>query len=111
VHSHGLSVKLRCRSDTEHAVHLPLVADLEEAVAQVGHGGFDVAVLDINLRDQPVYVIADQLEQAAIPFVFATGYSAEVIPHRFQHVIRLEKPCDIAELVKTVSQLCSAVQA
>jgi len=68
-------------------------------------------VLDINLRDQRVCVIADQLEQAAIPFVFATGYSAEVIPRRFKHVMRLQKPCNIAELVKTVSQLCSAVHA
>jgi CheY-like chemotaxis protein len=54
------------------------IADLEEAIEQISRGGFDVAVLDINLHGRATYVIADRLEQATIPFMFATGYSAEV---------------------------------
>ena len=85
------------------------IADLDEAVDQVRHGGFDVAVLDLNLRDQAAYVIADQLERAAIPFMFVTGYSAGVIPQRFRHAVRLEKPYNMEVLVQSVSQLCAAV--
>jgi hypothetical protein len=33
-----------------------------------------VAVIDINLRDEAAYDIADELRRGAIPFVFATGY-------------------------------------
>jgi DNA-binding LytR/AlgR family response regulator len=87
------------------------IAYLEEALGQVGRGGFDVAVVDINLHDQAAYVIAERLEQAAIPFVFATGYSAEVIPSRFQHVIRLEKPYNVEDLVRTLSGLCPTADA
>lgn len=83
------------------------IADLQEAVDQVRRDGFDVAVLDINLRDQSTYELAEHLEQASIPFIFVTGYSAEVIPNRFRHVARLEKPCDLDEMVESVFALCA----
>jgi CheY-like chemotaxis protein len=41
---------------------------------EVAEGDFDVAVIDINLRDEAAYDIADELRRGAIPFVFATGY-------------------------------------
>jgi DNA-binding NtrC family response regulator len=87
------------------------VGDLEEAVDQVSRGRIDVAVLDINLHDQAAYVLADHLEQAGKPFIFATGYSAAVIPHRFRHVIRMEKPYNIEDLVQMVARLCPTVDA
>jgi hypothetical protein len=33
-----------------------------------------VAVLDVNLREEAAYPIADKLIEQRIPFVFATGY-------------------------------------
>jgi DNA-binding response OmpR family regulator len=50
------------------------IPDLESARDQVAEGDFDVAVIDINLRDEAAYDIADELRRGAIPFVFATGY-------------------------------------
>jgi len=82
------------------------VGEFKEALEQVERGGFDVAVLDVNLHDRSVYPVADHLEQAAVPYLFATGYSAEVIPRRFRHVVRLEKPYDSRRLLQCVSQLC-----
>ncbi len=38
------------------------------------------------------FPIADRLEAAGIPFVIATGYSAESLPERFRGKPRLEKP-------------------
>lgn len=84
------------------------IADLDDVLDQVNRDGFDVAVLDIGLHDRSAYVVADHLDRAAIPYMFTTGYSAEVIPHRFGHILRMEKPYDSNRLVQHVAQLCSA---
>src|ERR687884_246780 len=34
----------------------------------------DAAVLDINLRGEMVYPVADALRERGVPFIFATGY-------------------------------------
>lgn len=52
----------------------------------------DAAVLDINLRGEMVFPVADVLHGAGIPFVFTTGYDASQIPPRFAHVPRCIKP-------------------
>jgi len=86
-------------------------AELQSARDQVAQGGFDVAVIDINLRDQTTYVIADELRSANIPFLFATGYSEEVIPHRFRDIMRWEKPYELDKLVEDIARLCQLAAA
>jgi CheY-like chemotaxis protein len=51
----------------------------------------DAAVLDINLRGETVFPVADALTARAIPFVFATGYAQTSIPAAYQAVPRWEK--------------------
>ncbi|MBV8851257.1 MAG: response regulator [Methylobacteriaceae bacterium] len=83
------------------------IASVGEALAQVRADGFDVVVLDINLRDQMAYPIAEELTRQGLPFVFATGYSEEVIPVRFAGVTRWEKPYDERAIVEEVRRLCA----
>lgn len=64
-------------------------------------------MIDINLRDQATYYVADELVQQRIPFCFATGYSAGVIPDRFRDVTRWQKPYDVRKLVDDVARLCN----
>lgn len=48
---------------------------LEVAMALAERGGFDAAVLDVNLaRGVKVRPVADLLAARGVPFVFATGY-------------------------------------
>lgn len=54
----------------------------------------DGAILDINLSGEQVYDVADALSARAVPFVFATGYDAEIIPARYARVTRCEKPIE-----------------
>jgi DNA-binding NtrC family response regulator len=88
------------------AVVVGPIADLREAQVQVANDGFDVAVIDINLRDHLAWDVADELKRRCIPFIFVTGYGAEVIPERFAGVVRFEKPCDLSKVTAHVSQLC-----
>ncbi len=65
----------------------------------------DAAILDINVRETPVFPIAEILKRQQIPFVFATGYDRWAIPPQFVDVPRFEKPTDPAVLIKAVADL------
>jgi CheY-like chemotaxis protein len=41
---------------------------------------FDLAVLDVNLRGEKVYPVAEILTERHIPFLFLSGYGEEAIP-------------------------------
>jgi CheY-like chemotaxis protein len=54
----------------------------------------DGAVLDIDLHGEGAYPVADALRGRGVPFVFATGYDAWIIPAAYAAVPRCEKPVD-----------------
>ncbi|MCL4067942.1 hypothetical protein M3484_15315 [Pseudomonas sp. GX19020] len=62
-------------------------------------GDTDLAVLDVNLRGQKVYPLADLLMGAAIPFVFYSAHEIARIPRRFAHIARLPKPHEASKAV------------
>lgn len=59
----------------------------------------DGAVLDINLQGEMIYAVADALLARGVPFVFTTGYHAEILPARFSHCMRRQKPVKPEEVV------------
>lgn len=59
----------------------------------------DGAVLDVNLRGELVYPVADALAARGVPFVFATGYDQTVIPERFADATICDKPPILADLL------------
>ena len=67
----------------------------------------DGAILDVNLRGQMIFPVADLLIERGVPFVFSTGYDASVIPSRLQHVARCEKPVTIARITQAIGRLIS----
>lgn len=85
------------------AVVLGPVGGVEDALALIASGTvIHGAILDINLRGQMVYPVADMLASRAIPFIFATGYDDIAIPPRFADAPRCEKPVSIAEIREAV---------
>ncbi|WP_442981310.1 hypothetical protein [Rhizobium sp. S152] len=53
----------------------------------------DAPMLDVNLGDETSFAFADRLAMAGIPFKFATGYGAEVLPQKFAGTPIVAKPC------------------
>lgn len=84
------------------------IADLAEALSQVRRDGFDFAVIDINLRDEKAFPIADELTRQGIPFGFATGYDLDVIPERYRKLRRWEKPYDLQNITSEVVSFCKS---
>ena len=56
----------------------------------------DFALLDVGLVREKSFAIAERLEALKIPFVFITGYGADVrLPAAFADRPRLTKPCSV----------------
>ena len=68
----------------------------------------DGAFLDINLRGEFVYPVADALKARGVPFVFVTGYGREHLPPKFRDVFVVNKPFDDRDLLKRVRGLVAA---
>ena len=80
----------------------------EDARAELAERRPDVVVVDINLGPGPSFKLAETLKDSGIPFVFTTGYDAEVIPAEFEGVDRLEKPLQLRQIVGAVAKLIAA---
>ena len=88
------------------------VAHLAAALDAAASGGFDAAVLDINLGRQTVYPVAKVLDARRVPFVFVTAHGREALPPLFCGRPHLRKPFAPGELIGTVARLiASAVEA
>ncbi len=69
---------------------------IEEALARVEEGGFDVAILDVQLKDgKTIWPVADRLAERGIPFVIATGGHVEPPPAAHAGAPLLAKPYTI----------------
>lgn len=70
-----------------------IVESVAEALAATEAGGFDLAILDLNLRgNEQCWPVADALEARGIPFVLATGGHIEAPPARHAERITVSKP-------------------
>ncbi|TCH98126.1 response regulator [Roseococcus sp. SYP-B2431] len=83
----------------------PAATFQEGLLMLVAGGRIDVALLDINLRGEMVYPLADILLDRGTEIVLATGYDGSMLPERFSRVVRVEKPFDAAGLARELPAL------
>ncbi|SCW53824.1 CheY chemotaxis protein or a CheY-like REC (receiver) domain [Sphingobium faniae] len=82
-----------------------LAASVEEACAMARRGGFDAALLDCNLQGEKSWPVADILVENAIPFVFATGGTADDLPPAHADRPALAKPFTIGAVERALGKL------
>jgi len=70
-----------------------------------GGGQVDVALLDINLRGEMIYPVAEELRRRDIPFIFTSGYERKPLPAEYDDVPMLEKPVDDGAVQLALCQL------
>ncbi len=80
-------------------------ARVGQAVELAERGGFDVALLDINLHGETCYPAAWLLLEQGVPFAFMTAYSPSAIPRPLAFVAVLAKPFGEPELLAMVAEL------
>jgi CheY-like chemotaxis protein len=75
-----------------------IASRVETALTSIFVRIFDVAILDVNLKGETSYPVADVLELRKVPFLFATGYGIEAIPEKYRQRTVLQKPFKKQEL-------------
>jgi len=79
------------------------VGTVDDALDCVASGvRIDAAILDINLRGDLSYPVAEALRQKQVPFLFATGYDAWSLDPGFRDVTRCEKPIDPSQVARAL---------
>jgi CheY-like chemotaxis protein len=73
------------------------------ALALVEKEPLDGAVLDVNLRNEKVYPVADALIARDVPIVFATGYEELLMARPYIGLPRCQKPIDKAALARALA--------
>ena len=93
--------------------HTPVgpTGSVKKALAVVDQGGFDAAILDVNLAGQRCEPVATALAALGLPFAFATGDSISSLDPRFADRPSLSKPYDFKAVSQVVALLLTAAAA
>jgi len=80
------------------------VSTVADASRLAVSAALDGAVLDVNLRGDMVWPVADMLRARHVPTVFLTGYGVASCPDRYGDLPWLSKPIMMSELVSSLSR-------
>ena len=83
-------------------------ATVDEARNLAVAGGFDLAILDVNLEGQEIFPVAEILAERKLPFIFVTGYGAGALPDHFRGRPTLQKPFQSETLEAALIDLSTA---
>lgn len=94
-------------ADEAHSILAGVGAEVLGPVATAGEAhafieanpDIDGVLLDVNLRGEIAFDVADVLQSRRIPFAFVTGYNPEALPDRFSAVPSLQKPIRAEQLI------------
>ena len=86
-----------------HSVHRTC-DNLTDALQAAEDDGFDVAILDVNLKGESVWPVAHRLRAKNIPFVIASGGHVEPPPAEFASAPMLEKPYTIDRIAPAIAR-------
>ena len=77
---------------------------VSQALAEAEKGGFDLAILDVNLKGENVWPVASRLRELGVPFVIASGGHVDPPPSEFQDVPMIEKPYTIDRVTPVLNE-------
>ncbi|WP_294395022.1 response regulator [uncultured Sphingomonas sp.] len=104
-----LADELALELEDEGAMVLGPVPSVERALALLdGEALPDGAILDVNLGGKPAFPLADLLIDRGVPMIFTTGYDPSVLPERFAHVPKCEKPINISRIAAALGKVIHA---
>ena len=81
---------------------------VQDAMAKVEEGGFDVAIIDVHLKGEHVWPVADRLTEKGIPFIVATGGHIAPPPPEHENAPVLNKPYTIDSIEPALDAACAA---
>ncbi|MCC4608953.1 response regulator [Xanthomonas campestris] len=87
------------------------VGNVPEALSLVASGqAIDGALLDVNVRGQAIFPVADALLERGVPFSFCSGYDRYTLPPRFAHLSYCMKPYNPRTITTLLSDQAQAAE-
>jgi hypothetical protein len=80
-------------------------ATVAAAFALMADHTLDGALLDIRLRGETSFVLADVLAVLGIPFVFVSGMSSALMPYPHRDRPLFDKPYDVRDVIAKLVRL------
>jgi CheY-like chemotaxis protein len=77
-----------------------------EAMREVEAGGFDVAIIDVHLKGEQIWPVADRLAAGGVPYILATGGHIEPPPAAHAAAPVLAKPFTIDAIEPVLAEAC-----
>ena len=77
--------------------------NVSEALDATERGGFDLAILDVNLKGENVWPVATRLQEQGVPFVIASGGHVDPPPAEFAQVPLIEKPYTVDRVTPAIN--------
>jgi CheY-like chemotaxis protein len=78
-----------------------------EALERVRDGGFDLAIIDVNLNGERVWPVADRLAAQGVPYILATGGHIEQPPPEHAAAPVLSKPFTLDAIEPALAEACA----
>ena len=78
-----------------------------DALARVEEGGFDLAILDVNLKGDQIWPVADRLNELGIRLIIATGGHVEAPPEAHAGATQLSKPYALDAVPRAIAEAMS----
>ncbi len=87
------------------------IGNVGEALELAQTEPFDGALLDVNVRGQLVYPVAEALMARRVPIIFCSGYSdTAIMPARFRSLPQVPKPYDDGVLMSAMEKVFRAAK-
>lgn len=82
-----------------------VASTVAEALARAADTDFDIALLDLNLKDENSLPVAQVLRDGGKPFIFATGYDGLPADSGFADAPIISKPYRIEQLATVIAKV------
>ena len=94
----------------EELGHQPIgpASTVDDAIARIGQGAIDAAIVDINLCGRRSDPVAAALVERSLPFAFATGDHADSVGDAYRDRPLIAKPYDFAAFANAVEALIAS---
>lgn len=97
-------LRRRCRKQAS-------IGTADEGWASLDTESADLAVIDINLGNDPAFEFTRRLKATKLPFVIGTGYDQSAVPEELRSIVRPEKPFRPADLISSAASVYQAAHA
>ena len=101
------AIALNLSSAVQQAGGIPIgpAVSVAGAFAVMADHALDGALLDIRLREETSFPLADVLAVLGIPFVFVSGLSSALMPYTHRDRPFFDKPYDVRNVIASLARL------